>query len=140
MHNNNTPKAAGAQPTGVQVAGRFYTDAELDNMSEDEVLNLFVEKMIEDKGMGGLEEDLKNEIRMDLKERLIFQINRAIIAALPDDKYEELDKSLDDKTATAESLNQIVAESGVNVAGITQQTMEEFRAVYLSTDASAVRG
>lgn len=111
------------------------TDEELDNLTDEQALDLFIDQLILDKGMGEMSDDLKNEIHADLKERLIFQINRAIIAELPDNELDELNAELDNGTATAEKINDLVEKTGIDSESIIEDTMLNFRRVYLGDDA-----
>lgn len=128
MDNND------AQPTNAQ--DQMFTDEELNNMSEDELLDVYVSQLIFDKGLKDLNDDLLREVHKDIKERLVFQINRAMVAALPDDKLDELNKMLDEGRADAENVSQLVNDAGIDAEKITEETMKKFREVYLSEDAA----
>lgn len=104
----------------------------LADKTEDEMLDLFVEQILIDKGFTDLAEDLKQEFRSEIKERLIVRINEAMVSALPDDKLEELEQMLDNNTATPESVNALVESSGVDMSGPIQEAMMDFRRVYLA--------
>ena len=99
------------------------------------MLYIFIEKMIIDKGYSELDEETKNNFRNEIKEELIFRINEAIVASLPDDKLTELDELFKTDSATAEKINDIIERSGVDVSEPIQKTMMEFREVYLSAGA-----
>ena len=134
IQNNVTQNGA---TQGEEANGAPLTDEELENLTDEQALDLFVDQLIYDKGMGEMSEDLKNEIHADLKERIIFQINRAIIAQLPDNELDTLNKGLDDGTATEDMINELVAKAGIDTNGIIEDTMLKFRAVYLGEDAGA---
>lgn len=57
-------------------------------------LNLFVDRLIEEKGLTYLEPKILEQVRSDLKERLEDIINAKIIELLPPEKLEEFDKLL----------------------------------------------
>jgi hypothetical protein len=110
-------------------------EAFLSDKTEDEMLDIFIEKMLIDKGYSELDEETKANFRNEIKEELIFRINEAIVASLPDDKLTELDELFKTDSATAEKINDIIERSGVDVSEPIQKTMMEFREVYLSAGA-----
>lgn len=111
------------------------TDEELNNLSEDQLLDMFVEQLIAEKDLGDLDDEVKAEIHNDLKERVLFQVNRAVIAELPDAELDELNKSIDDNSINAEKMAELVKRAGINTDEIVQKTMLEFREVYLNGGA-----
>ena len=84
-----------------------------------------------DKGMADLDEALKNEVRDDLTKSLLFQVNRAILMALPDEDYKKLGDQLDSGEATMETVQEAVKAAGVDVDKVVRETMEKFREIYL---------
>lgn len=108
------------------------TDEELNNLSEDQLLDMYVEQLIAEKDLGDLDDEVKAEIHNDLKERVLFQVNRAVIAALPDAELDELNKSIDDGSINEDKMAELVKRSGINTDDIVQRTMVEFREVYLN--------
>lgn len=119
-----------------------YTDDS--DASVDELMDQFLRQMLVEKGVDDVSEEVFNQIVGDLKERLIFYINRAIIAELPAEQRIKLDNSLEGGTATAESINALVDESGLNTEPIIQQVMIDFKEKYLKgempTDEDVNRG
>lgn len=113
---------------------------DLDQLSEEEMLELFVIGLMSDKGMDTLDEPVQKEIAQDLKEQAIYRINQAIIAALPDDKFNELNKKLDEGAINDEVMNKIVTESGIDVTKIVEETLLDFRKVYLGEDGANKSG
>ena len=106
--------------------------AALENMSNDELLDLFAEQMMVDKGLRDeVDEDVFAVLKDDLKDRLAMQINRAILVQLPDDKLEQLDRDLNSDAASVEGFEKMVTEAGVDIAKTTQDVMEAFRNTYL---------
>ncbi len=99
-------------------------------MAQDE-LDTFVESLIERKKLKGLTPEGREDIKTELKELLVEQINRAIIDALPEDKLDELDKLTSQENYNPEDAQKIIADSGVNVAKITTETLLYFEAFYL---------
>lgn len=116
----------------IVVNGRTYTEADIDKMDEGEVMDLFVEQLIEDKGLENLNDKLRVEVHADLKERLIYQITRALIASLPEAEYAKLEAEMKDETATGEMINELIGSGKVDADRITQEVMMKFREVYLN--------
>ena len=106
--------------------------AALEQMSNDELLDLFAEQMMVDKGLRNeVDDDVFEVLKDDLKDRLAMQINRAILVQLPDDKLEQLDRDLNNDTASVEGFEKMVTEAGVDIAKTTQDVMMAFRNTYL---------
>ena len=104
----------------------------LDSMSNDELLDLFVEQMMIDKGLRNeVDADVFAVLKDDLKNRLASQISQAILVQLPDDKLEQLDRDLDNDTIDAEGFEKMVIGAGVDIEKTTQDVMMAFRGVYL---------
>lgn len=118
--------------------------ADNSDASVDELMDQFLRQMLVEKGVNDVSEEVFNQMIVDLKERLIFYINRAIIAELPAEQRIKLDNSLEGGTATAESINALVDESGLNTEPIIQQVMIDFKEKYLKgempTDEDVNRG
>ena len=115
---------------------QMQNDAELEaflaDKSEDEMMDIFVEKMITDKGFGDLPEETKAKFRTEIKDNLITRINEAIVAALPDEKLAELDELFETGEATAEKINDLIEKSGIDMSEPIQRTMLDFREAYLN--------
>lgn len=111
---------------------KMQLEQALDGLNEEQLLEVFVEQMIEEKGIGVTDEEVRKEIKEDLKERMIYQVNRAILAALPEQQFEQVRSKLEDGTITPEELNRLTEEAGVDMAKITQDVMIKFREAYLN--------
>lgn len=101
-------------------------------MAEDE-LDKFIDEIITRKQLPGVTEDVRVQLVADLKNRLLEQINRALIDALPDDKLDEFNNLLDLGTNSDDELQQFMSQSGVDVQNVTVKTMLLFRDLYLQT-------
>ena len=84
-----------AEPTPAPVSQDEQTqesDGILNDLSDEETIDLFIEGIMEEKGVSAptaeIEEDAKNE----LKDQLLREIDRSLIAELLDDKLEELNR------------------------------------------------
>ncbi|MBR0460672.1 hypothetical protein IJI91_01625 [Candidatus Saccharibacteria bacterium] len=97
----------------------------------DALMDQFIKQMLIDKGMGDIPEEDFARMASELKEKLIYYINRNIIAQLPAEQRHKLDVSLDDDTASFESVNALIEESNLNTEPIIEQTLIEFKEQYL---------
>lgn len=91
----------------------------------------FIDQLITDKGVSGLTDEVRAELRTDLTQRLVDQIDRSVINALPEDKAIELSEKLDDDNFGDEQINEFISNSGVDIQRISLETMVKFRELYL---------
>lgn len=106
----------------------------LEQATDQELLDSFVEDMMAERGLKQLEETAFAALKEDLKQRLNFQINRAILVQLPDEKLSEIAKVIDAEEPQVEEIDRILSEANVNVAETTRDTMKIFREAYLGTE------
>lgn len=92
----------------------------------------FIESLLNDKGIE-VEPEIREELKADMKNRLLDQIDRAAIQALPEDKAKELAEKVDDPNFTNEDMTKFMQESGVNLTEVALDTMLKFRGFYLGT-------
>ncbi len=111
-----------------------FTEEEINNMSEDQLLDVYVEQMLKDKGLDNLEGELRQQVHDDLKQKLTFEVNRAILAAMPEDKFNALNEKVEAGEADANMIAEAVKESGIDVDAITEAAMKDFRRVFLEGD------
>jgi len=100
---------------------------------ENAELDRFVGEIVSAKALPGVTDEVRTQLVSDLKERLLDQIDRALIDALPDDKADELNTMLDDPSIDDAALQSFIASSGVDVRGVTIATMLRFRDLYLNS-------
>ncbi len=107
----------------------------LANLTDEESINLFIEGLMEKKGIDSTSEELKNDIFMDLKTRLMEEIDRSLVAELPDEKLEELSaKAEKDGQLDPEEVAKAIEESNLDVEEIVGMTMAKFSDIYLGTE------
>ena len=99
----------------------------------------FIRDILAEKQLSGVDDEVREQLVTDLTGRLLDQINRALIDALPDDKLQEFNAMLDDEAVSDETVQQFIATSGVNVQQVTIQTMLRFRDLYLGDGGKADR-
>ena len=98
-------------------------------MNQD-ALSKFINDLIDAKGYKTLDSDVRRQLEQDLKNRLIDQIDRAVLEALPENKIEGFNDLLD-RNASQQEVQQYIANSGVDTKKITLETMLRFRSLYL---------
>lgn len=91
----------------------------------------FIEQLLIDKGITDVEPDIREELKSEMKERLMDQINRAAIMQLSEDKAAELASKVDDPNFTNEQMTEFMQNSGVNLTEVALETMLQFRNFYL---------
>ena len=106
-------------------------DAELpedifDDLTQEQIVAIYVEKMIADKGL-----EPTDELRKELREKLSDEITKAMVLAMPDYLVSKLNEEMENG-ADEETVNKLIDESGIDVETITEQTMNKFRENYLN--------
>ena len=99
-------------------------DEFLDELDQEQIILIYVEKMIADKGVEPTDE-LRNKLRSELSE----EITKNIVLAMPDYLVNQINDDVDDET-----MNRLIDESGIDVETITEQTMTAFREKYLEEE------
>ncbi len=94
----------------------------------------FIESLLVDKGITDIEPDVKEELKAEMKTRLLDQINKAAIMRLSEEKAAELAAMVDDPNFTNEKMTEFMQNSGVNLVEVTLETMLQFRNFYLSSE------
>lgn len=151
LHDASTPTsstpASATSPTTNPSASTTSTnpktpeisDEELDNLSNDEVIDLFIRGIMEEKGVKASSPEVEKDIYEDLRTQLLAQIDRSLIAELPNDKLEELNKiALEQGQIDPTLIANMVADANLDVAEITGVTMQRFREIYLGQTPDGV--
>lgn len=97
-------------------------------------LDEFIESLLNDKGITTPDDATRNELKQEMKDRLLDQIDRAAIQALPEDKAAELAGKVDNPNFTNEDMTKFIQDSGVNLTEVALDTMLKFRSFYLGTE------
>ena len=98
-------------------------------MNQD-ALSKFISDIIDAKGYKTLDSEVRRQLEQDLKNRLLDQIDRAVLEALPENKIDGFNDLLD-RGASQQEVQQYIATSGVDTKKITLETMLRFRSLYL---------
>ena len=91
----------------------------------------FIESLLNDKGITDVDPETKEELKTDMKNRLLDQINRAAIMQLSEEKAAELADLVDNPDFTNEKMIEFLQYSGVNLTEVALDTMLKFRGFYL---------
>ena len=108
--------------------GAEIPDEILNQLTQEQMLAVFVEKMISDKGIAATD-----ELRGKLYVALSDEVTKNMILAMPDYLVEKLNNEID-QGADERTINQTIKESGIDVETITEQTMMAFREKYLKEE------
>ena len=98
-------------------------------MNQD-ALSKFISDIIDAKGYKTLDSDVRRQLEQDLKNRLLSQIDRAIIEALSEDQVDELNKLLD-QGVNEQGVQQYIASCNIDTQRVALETMLRFRSLYL---------
>ena len=108
--------------------GAEIPDEILNQLTQEQMLAVFVEKMISDKGIAATD-----ELRGKLYVALSDEVTKNMILAMPDYLVEKLNNEID-QGADERTINQAIKESGIDVETITEQTMMALREKYLKEE------
>jgi len=98
----------------------------LNDLTQEEIIAIYVEKMIVDKGV-----EPTDELRTELRTKLSDEITKQMVLAMPDYLVSKLNEEME-KGADEDTVNKLIDESGIDVETITEQTMNDFRDNYLN--------
>ena len=125
------PTSAPTQPASISTDQS--SDEEINNLTDQEVIDLFIRGIMQEKGTNVGDEETQNKIFDELKNELLKQIDRSLIAELPDDKLEEFNQIATEKgQIDPNMIIQAVIDANVDASKITAITMQKFREVYLN--------
>ncbi|MDO4729681.1 MAG: hypothetical protein Q4A96_00585 [Candidatus Saccharibacteria bacterium] len=98
-----------------------------------EQVNQFIDSLIDEKGLS-VEGDVREELRQDMADRLMTQIDNALINALPSDKVAELNEKLDDPNFSEQDTYDFINNSGIDTQRVILETMMQFKMLYVGAD------
>lgn len=98
-------------------------------LQDSEAANQFIAKLIDEKGLQGLDEEIRQQLHKDLMKRLEDRITRAIVSSLNDQQVTQLEHYID--TNQVDKIQDFLYKEGVNVNGVIASAMSEFHASYL---------
>lgn len=108
---------------------------QLNSLSDDEVLGVYMESLLIEKGLTDLDDETRDNMISEMKERAVDLINYSIIEALPEDKAEELSNRIEQGEDGETLMNAAIEEAGIDTGKITDDALAKFRELYLGEDA-----
>jgi hypothetical protein len=100
-------------------------------MFNQDELDAFVGGLLEKKNYSTFSDAELEDIKRDLVERLIAQLEIALVDELPDEKANELTDRLNNGGMTDEEIGNFMRENGVNIEEITSKTKEQFENFFM---------
>ena len=91
----------------------------------------FIEELLSERGLSSLDPEIKKDIKSQMMQELMDQIDRAAINALPEERVIELAKKLDDAEFGSDQAAAFMKESGVDLQQVALNTMMTYRKLYL---------
>lgn len=108
-------------------------DDVLNDLNDEETIDLFIEGIMEEKGANAPTAEISEDAKRSLKDKLLKEIDRSLIAELPDDKLEELSHmAIENGQIDPSLIADKIAEANLDITDIVGSTMAQFRELYLS--------
>lgn len=106
------------------------------DLTNEQSIDLFIEGLIEEKGLKVEGNDVHTDIFNDLKTRLMEEIDRSLVSELPDGALDDLSKQIaaNDGKIAPEIVAEKIAEAGINTEEVVGKTMAKFKDIYLGTE------
>jgi hypothetical protein len=98
-------------------------------MNTEQTLATFVAKLIDEKGLNGLDTEVKEQVVNDLLDRVEDRINAEILSHMPSDKVSEFNTVLDSGDEAA--IQAFITSSVPDLDNIVAAALLAFRATYL---------
>ena len=90
----------------------------------------FVDRLIAEKGLEGLDPEVLTEVRADLSSRVEDRVNAALLAYIPQDKIAAFDEVLE--TGDAKAVQEFVSSSVPKADEVVAEALMKFRETYVS--------
>lgn len=100
-------------------------------MFNEQELADFVEGLMAKRGLTNFSDSELVAVKADLLQRLVGQIEIALVDALPEKKADELADILEQRELDDEELASFLRENGVNIEEIVIKTKEQFEHFFL---------
>lgn len=95
-------------------------------------LTVFINQILDQKGLTGVDLKVREQLVSDLEARLMDQINRAIVNAVPEEKMDEFERLASD--AKDEDIQKFLVDNGVDTQKIASAVMILFKDAYLGAN------
>ncbi len=100
-------------------------------------LDDFMESLLQEKGIN-VEGEVRDQLKADMTQRLLTQIDRATLNRLTEEQAIELSNKLDDPNFGNVEAAEFIKKCGVDTQEVALETMIQFRALYLGGGADDV--
>ena len=111
--------------------GQFMEDSRIKQEGDDGATKRFVEEMVKRKGIPEVEKEAEEKRLLGLLEEMVQD---EIVAALPEEKLDELNQLLDSEDFSEEKLEAILQASEMTPEEAAKKVLEEFYREYLGLD------
>jgi len=101
------------------------------NLITEQMYKIFAGKLLKEKGLGNLPEDVIEEMKEDLSARIENKINSFILNELPKDRLIEFESLLDNENSTPDQINNFLYKNIPNFAEKMASELLKFREIYL---------
>lgn len=99
--------------------------------NQSQIINAFVEKLIEEKGFEDLDPEVRQQMKSDLLDRAENRINAAILENMPKEKLAEFNELLNGLN-NGEEVQSFCRDNIKNLDEVIAQTLMDFRSAYLN--------
>ncbi len=93
-------------------------------------LDDFMESLLQEKDIK-VEGEVRDQLKADMVQRLMTQIDRATLNRLTEEQAIELSDKLDDPNFGDEQAAEFIKNCGIDTQEVALETMLQFRALYL---------
>lgn len=93
-------------------------------------LTIFINHILDQKGLVNIQPAVRNQLVNDLEVRLMDQINRALVDAIPSSKLTDFEK-IASSGADDSKVQSFFVENNIDTQSITTDTMVQFKNKYL---------
>lgn len=95
-------------------------------------LSIFVNQMLDQKGLAGVDSTVREQLVADLEGRIVNQINRALVEAIPSSRLADFEKIASSGVEDSK-IQSFFAECGIDTQKITTDIMVQFKDLYLGS-------
>ena len=93
-------------------------------------ISAFIDKLLKEKGVTGLSDEVMTQMKSDLVERAENMVNANILANMPKDSLEEFEKKLDE--GNDEEIQIFCRKNIPNLDQITSDALVKLQKIYLA--------
>ena len=97
----------------------------------NDTLEVFVGRLLDERGVGDIGEEVLAQMKADLLERVEDRINMCIVEHLPPEALAEFEQLLD-SDATDEQVQEFCGKKIANIDEVIASELLQFRQTYLS--------